>query len=461
MAPELASGESERVGFQTDVYLLGAILYQILSGHPPHHGNSLLACIHAAANNEIRPTEAQGELVDVAMKAMSTRPEDRYVSVVAFFSAMGVRRTHQESERLVRRAKRSAWDDQAEEGTDQYDRFGSAQTLLHEALALWPDNHRAKTMLRQGQLDFARTAAHEGDLDLALRLYGVAGASDSEAALRVRRDRDRREKVRESQAKFSALFTYSPEAGLLIRWSDGVVMEANETCLEMLGYEKEEIVGRAMPDLAIWACPNRRQQFIEQLGREGRIDNFECQFVPQSVRLSEPICDDDNSGDTTGAKGLIDVLISSRTVEVGGEEMLLSTIRDISKRREAERDLEQSRRRLRDLQRLAGLGTWAYDPSNKTIQWSAETYRITGRSPDKGPPGYDEFMTLIHPDDRAALGNAIAMALQTGASYQVQFRQKDDVGVYRKLHARGQPVIDKEGNTTELYGVLTPVNPAT
>ncbi|NND99802.1 MAG: protein kinase [Pirellulaceae bacterium] len=460
MAPELAKGDLSSIGYHTDVYLLGAMLYQILSGYPPHHGKNLLACIQAAAHNEIRSTDAQGELVDVAMRAMATEPADRYDSVDAFVAALAVRRTHEESERLVRRAKRIAWETPPENSSDPYEQFGGAITLLHEATELWPENQCANDTLARVQVDFARVAASHGDLDLSIRLFESAGEGDSEAASRVRRDRDRRDKARENQAKYSALFTHSPEAGLLVRWADGVVMEANLACLDLLGYEKDEFVGRVVADLAIWACPDRRQQFVNRLSSEGRIDNFECQFVPKTVNLEHNVCEDDTVNTAKSDSRLIDVLISARTVEVGGQEMLLSTIRDISIRREAERNLQQSRRRLLDLQRLAGLGTWSFHPKTNEIQWSSETYRITGRAPKKGTPDYDEFINLIHPDDRSVLSEAITKALQSGASYQVRFRQRDDAGDYRWLSARGQPVLNDDGETVELYGVLTRVSAA-
>jgi len=134
--------------------------------------------------------------------------------------------------------------------------------------------------------------------------------------------------------------------------------------------------------------------------------------------------------------------------------MLLSTIRDISQRRQAERNLEQSRRRLRDLQRLAGLGTWTYDPNLKTISWSEEAFRLCGRDLQLGEPSFQEFLSLIHPDDCSAITQAIERALRYGASYQLNYRQRDDQGNYRTLLARGRPVLDSDGHTIELYGIL-------
>ena len=74
MAPEMASGPIERVGLAADVYLLGAILYDIVAGQPPHAGTSVMRCLAAAARNEIQPTDKSGELLDIALKAMATQP---------------------------------------------------------------------------------------------------------------------------------------------------------------------------------------------------------------------------------------------------------------------------------------------------------------------------------------------------------------------------------------------------
>ena len=69
------SARYEKIGLASDMYLLGAILYEIITGDPPHWGKNVMDCLAAAARNEIRPTEKTGELVAVALKAMATEPE--------------------------------------------------------------------------------------------------------------------------------------------------------------------------------------------------------------------------------------------------------------------------------------------------------------------------------------------------------------------------------------------------
>ena len=72
MAPEMATGPIDQITPASDVYLLGAILFEIITGKPPHTGKNVMGCLFAAAKNEIAETKKPGELLDIAMKAMAT-----------------------------------------------------------------------------------------------------------------------------------------------------------------------------------------------------------------------------------------------------------------------------------------------------------------------------------------------------------------------------------------------------
>ncbi len=432
MAPELAT--SGHITYQTDVYLLGAILFQVLTGHPPHSGTSLLACIRAAARNEIRETDVEGELMDIAVKAMATHPEDRYESVEAMIDALEHQRQHDQSGRLVRRAcKRMT----AATADNHYEDFRIADALLSEAIEVWPENERALLARTKLQEKFAESAASRGDLDLALSIYEAAGLGESDAAADVRVKRDKRDSGHRQASKYSALFTQSPEAGLLIQMTTGIVVEANRMYEQLFGYDAKEVAGRKISELNLWACPERRNLMIQELQETGAIDNFEARFLHTDGHA-------------------IDVLISGRVVDVRGEDMLVSTIRDISQRKKAETELHQSRQRLRDLQSLAGLATWSYDVRTESVSWSEEAFLLADRDPEQGPPTPEEFMELIHPEDRPKLKTTIDNALSSGAAYEVRVRQKGARGNYKSLLVRGQPIFDAEGKTIEIYGVLMP-----
>jgi WD40 repeat protein len=167
MAPEMALGPIDRIGEASDIYLLGAILYECVAGYPPHAGKNVTKCLMAAARNEIRPTEATGELVDIARKAMSTKPEDRYGSVLEFQSAIRAYQSHSESIALATRAAEDLVNAQR---TDDYQDFAQAVFGFREAIALWNENERAHRGLLEAKLAYAGSAYGKGDYDLGASL---------------------------------------------------------------------------------------------------------------------------------------------------------------------------------------------------------------------------------------------------------------------------------------------------
>jgi serine/threonine-protein kinase len=83
MAPEQAEGRTELVDSRTDIYGLGAILYEILAGHPPHEGNSTADILNKIVTGETPRARAisphvPGALDAIGAKAMAKVRSERY-----------------------------------------------------------------------------------------------------------------------------------------------------------------------------------------------------------------------------------------------------------------------------------------------------------------------------------------------------------------------------------------------
>ncbi len=195
MAPEMARGEADVISFASDVYLLGGILFQVLTGERPHPGASVLECLSAAARNEIAQTEVTGELVQVARRAMAADPADRFASVQELQSAIRQAQSHADSELLARRAAEVLNGAADEAG---YDGYARAVHGFEEALELWPENRAAREGALQARTRYARCALARQDLDLAASLIGPN--EDSQRDLlrtieRARLQRDSRQRM--------------------------------------------------------------------------------------------------------------------------------------------------------------------------------------------------------------------------------------------------------------------------
>jgi serine/threonine-protein kinase len=88
MAPEQAAGRSGAIGPATDIYALGAILYEILAGQPPFQGTTTADLLRRVIHEPPRPPREIDPAVPraleaVCLKALGKRPEDRYPSADA------------------------------------------------------------------------------------------------------------------------------------------------------------------------------------------------------------------------------------------------------------------------------------------------------------------------------------------------------------------------------------------
>ncbi|HEX3998170.1 MAG TPA: protein kinase [Pirellulales bacterium] len=193
MAPEMATGPIDRVGPASDVYLLGAILYEIIAKKPPHTGKNVMNCLYAAARNEIQPTTQSGELLEIAMRAMSTAVEARYASVQEFQSAIRQYQSHSESIVLSTRAQN---DLDAAEISGDYQTYSRALFAFQEAAALWDGNVKARSGVSAAKLAYARRAAKKEDFDLAASLVDASDPAHVELHKQIvsaQRERDTRQ----------------------------------------------------------------------------------------------------------------------------------------------------------------------------------------------------------------------------------------------------------------------------
>jgi serine/threonine protein kinase/tetratricopeptide (TPR) repeat protein len=87
MSPEQARGDIGVLTIHSDIYSLGAMLYEILTGHPPVEGETLNELLEAVRRNEIIPPHRREptrfispELSAICLRALSSKPDDRFHS---------------------------------------------------------------------------------------------------------------------------------------------------------------------------------------------------------------------------------------------------------------------------------------------------------------------------------------------------------------------------------------------
>ncbi|OLP20144.1 hypothetical protein BST81_01540 [Leptolyngbya sp. 'hensonii'] len=140
--------------------------------------------------------------------------------------------------------------------------------------------------------------------------------------------------------------------------------------------------------------------------------------------------------------------------EAGKPVRMAGSESDITDRKQAEAQLRQNAAHLAAAQRIANLGSWEFDLKTQEVIWSAEVFRIFGRDPELGSPTYEEVNRSIHPDDRSYHQQVVQQAIVTPQSYELEFRAVRPDGSLRHLQARGEPILNPEGQLIRLVGTI-------
>ena len=114
-------------------------------------------------------------------------------------------------------------------------------------------------------------------------------------------------------------------------------------------------------------------------------------------------------------------------------------------------ELITSTEKLKEAQLIAQIGHWEWDVVTNKVVWSDNMYNMYGLDPKEGID-YDKFMTLVHPDDRAAMQANLDHGLQTHTFNDFFHRIITPTGIEKIMHARGEVIIDKSGQVLRMVG---------
>ncbi|MBE0585393.1 MAG: PAS domain S-box protein [Desulfofustis sp.] len=148
------------------------------------------------------------------------------------------------------------------------------------------------------------------------------------------------QRLRLSEEKFRLAFHTSPDSINLNRAEDGMYLDINEGFSRIMGYSRDEVIGKTSLSLNIWRRPEDRQQLVNRLQRNGFVDNLEAEFVFK------------NGGVGRG-------LMSARLMQIDGDNVILSITRDITELRRTQQEKERIEQQYRQAQKVEAIGRLA------------------------------------------------------------------------------------------------------
>lgn len=136
----------------------------------------------------------------------------------------------------------------------------------------------------------------------------------------------------------------------------------------------------------------------------------------------------------------------------------LWTATDVSRRKQAEEELDDLRSRMDSALRVGAIGTWAWDVEADRFYGDASFARIFGlpQAVITGIPIAD-ILTAVHPDDQKRVGQLVQQAVHTCNRYEADYRVRRPDGSVRWVTARGQVTRDATGSASRFPGVVIDV----
>src|SRR5216683_3338342 len=128
----------------------------------------------------------------------------------------------------------------------------------------------------------------------------------------------------------------------------------------------------------------------------------------------------------------------------GQPRQRFGAVQDITDRKRADEALQQSQFYLSEGQRLAHMGSWAFNPSGFFEYWAHELFEIYGLDPQKGAPTLEQYLATVHPHDRDSMANTIKRMQAERSGCDVKKRIIRPDGQQRYIRCVGIPVVEGE-----------------
>lgn len=162
-----------------------------------------------------------------------------------------------------------------------------------------------------------------------------------------------------AEERFRKAFLLSPFPVILINWETGIILDANEAQLQMMGRSRHDVLGRCSADFDFWVDPARRDELRRTVLNNGGVKAFRMKF---------------RRGDGEIREGVID----AQEIEIGGQPCVVNITRDVTE----ELRLEQQAAQVQKTEAIGRLaGGLAHDFNNLLGVITAATELAEGGSP--------------------------------------------------------------------------------
>ncbi len=264
-------------------------------------------------------------------------------------------------------------------------------------------------------------------------------------AVRSRTDREKRQaqrRARENEQQLTSVVMHAVGEAIVAIDREGAITTMNRAAQGLLCPEHPEEETRHIADLCLGPCGGGRVNCQEVMnGLEKASGPMPIEAFSTSCKYQEP----------RTIEGSISPLLDAEGTLTGA----VFSFRDVTERKRMEQALIASEARHEQAQRIASLGHWDWNIETGELTWSSEVFRMMGYEPGEIAPSYDLFISIVHPDDRQAVQDAVEEAVKHGTPYHLEHRITAPDGEIRTVLEQGEVNCDPEtGKPVHMMGTV-------
>ena len=226
--------------------------------------------------------------------------------------------------------------------------------------------------------------------------------------------------LEESEARFRETFDAAP-IGIALVGPNGRWLEVNRALCDIVGYTEAELLERNFQEIT---HPADLEVDVDRLRQvlAGTIQTYQLE-KRYFHKAGHPIW--------------VKTSVALVRDERGTPLHFVSHIEDITRAKAAESALREGRRLLDESQSVAGVGSWTWNLESGDPAWSVQQYLLHGVNPLAEAPSMEEFLDLVHPDDRDRVRETIWTIVKERQPFIDEYRVALPGGRVRTLSVRG------------------------
>jgi PAS domain S-box-containing protein len=219
----------------------------------------------------------------------------------------------------------------------------------------------------------------------------------------------------------------------------------NRALLDLWGLKLEDALGKNFFDLKY------PDELAERLQRQ----------IQHVIDTRQGLRDETPYTSPTGASGYYEYIFQPVLGADGNVESVAGSTRDISVRKQMEKDLRDAKSRLEATLYASEIATWTFDIQNNRVvadENLARMFELSVTEEDAAGGPLQQYLAAIHPEDRGAVKEAIEEAIrEPGKLFERDYRLLQANGSVRWVTARGHVERDAEGKPLQFPGVMIDV----